>query len=293
MKFTSMAVSAAAAAAILAAPVHAKREAPELVKCDESIGTIALVEGNQAGWNDWKLGSPRALINALAVESGCFTPHNAVDGSAARFLVTAIAGNKEEVDQGVEMAKAGASEALLRSGAAGSVISKVPMGGALLGAFSAFGGKKRTVAAGLTVVSPANGMTLATGSGSVKRSSLSFSRRGHTWATGVASASGYESSKNGKMLTEAFVLAFNELVAQKAALNSAPAAGAAASAAAVPKAVVAADTAMRTGPAADAAEVRSLRAGTELTPTGERNGLFIEVTDNYGTKGWVSVEDMG
>ena len=37
-----------------------------------------------------------------------------------------------------------------------------------------------------------------------------------------------------------------------------------------------------TGPA-----VRSLRADTELNPTGEKSGLFVEITDNYGTKGWV------
>jgi len=289
MKFQSAALALAFSASAIAFPAHgAKREAPELVKCDESIGTIALVEGSQAGWNDWKLGSPRALINALAAESGCFTPHNINDGTPARFLVTAIAGDKEEVDRGVEMAKAGASEALLRSGAAGQVLSKVPMGGALLGAFSAFGGKKRTVAAGLTVVSPANGMTLAVGSGSVKRSSLSFSRRGNTWASGVASTAGYQSSKNGKMLTEAYVLAFNELVAQKAALTAAPATMQPQTAASV----TAVGTIMRAGPSGDAAEVRSLRAGTELTPTGERDGLFIEVADNYGTKGWVSVEDM-
>ena len=38
--------------------------------------------------------------------------------------------------------------------------------------------------------------------------------------------------------------------------------------------------------------VRSLRAGTALTPTGERKGLFVEVSDAYGSKGWVSVEDL-
>ena len=41
-----------------------------------------------------------------------------------------------------------------------------------------------------------------------------------------------------------------------------------------------------------AAEVRALRADTELVPTGNKAGLFVEVTDNYGTKGWVSVEDL-
>ncbi len=38
--------------------------------------------------------------------------------------------------------------------------------------------------------------------------------------------------------------------------------------------------------------MRSVRAGTELSPTGKREGLFVEVSDNYGTKGWVSVEDL-
>ena len=49
---------------------------------------------------------------------------------------------------------------------------------------------------------------------------------------------------------------------------------------------------LRAGPSGDATEVRTLRAGTALTPTGQRDGLFIEVEDNYGTKGWVSVEDL-
>lgn len=91
------------------------------------------------------------------------------------------------------------------------------------------------------------------------------------------------------MLTEAFLLAFNQLVAQRELLTAAPA-GAAEQAA--PEAVVAGDTVMRAEASADAAVVRSLRAGTELDPTGNRSGLFIEVKDNFGTSGWVSVEDL-
>jgi len=284
---------AASAAAILSAPAQAKSEPPELVTCEASLGSIALVDGDTAGWNEWGLGSPRALINALAAESGCFTPHNAADGAPARFLVTAIAGSQEEVDQGMSLAKAGATEALVRSGAAGTVLSKVPMGGALLGAFGGFGGKKKIVAAGLRVVSPANGMTVAAGSGSVKKSSIKFGNASYGWASNAASAAGYEGSKDGEMLTEAFILAFNQLVAQKAALSSAPEPSMPAPAEPeAPAAIAAIDTVMRASPAEDAAEVREVRAGTELVPTGERQGLFVEVADNFGTKGWVSVEDM-
>lgn len=267
----------------------ANKKGPELVKCEESMGTIAVVDGDASGWTEWGLGSPRNLINTLATESGCFMPHDSAGEELARFLVTAIAGSKEDVDQGMQLAKGAASEALLRSGAMSSIVSKVPIGGALLGAFGGLGGKKKTVAAGLRVVSPANGITVAAGSGSVKKSRLSFSNSSGAWAQGAASSAGYQSSKDGKMLTEAFVLAFNNLVEQRASIETAPSAGGPAMA----DAKVAVDTEMRATPSANGAIVRSLRAGTELSPTGERNGLFIEVSDSYGTKGWVSVEDMG
>lgn len=281
----------AAGLALMAPPLQAKdKDAdPELVQCQDSIGSIALVEGDQAGWTDWGLGSPRALINALATESGCFTIDNPNDSAPARFLVTAIAGSAEEVDQGMEIAKSAATEALVRSGAAGSLLGSVPGAGAVLGMFGGLGGKKKTVAAGLRVVSPATGLTVAAGQGIVKKSSINFGNASYGWAGAAADASGYQGSKNGEMLTEAFVIAFNQLVAQREVMNAAPQAVGGNE---DEDAVVAVNTVMRASASANAASVRSLRAGTELDPTGKRDGLFIEVTDNFGTTGWVSVEDL-
>jgi hypothetical protein len=285
-----IATSLALAIAIAASPASAKdAPPPELAKCDRSLGTIALVDGDTTGWNEWGLGSPRQLVNALAVESGCFTPHNAGSGQPAGFLVTLIAGSQEEVDKSIELGKGVATEALVRSGVAGKALGGVPFAGAALGMFGGLGGKKKTYAAGMRVVSPANGLTLASGTGTVKKSSLSFGGGG--WATSAASAAGYQGSKEGKMLTEAFVIAFNNLIEQRAAFESAVAVAAPAPAA-TGGAAVAVDTALRSAPAADATQLRSLRAGTELMPTGKREGLFIEATDNYGTTGWVSVEDL-
>jgi len=265
----------------------------ELVTCEQSIGTIALIDSPSAGWSQWDLGSPRMLITRLATESGCFTPHAGGAGEPARFLVTAIAGTQEEVDQGINVATGVATEALLRSGAASGILSSVPFGGAALGMLGGLGGRRTTVAAGLTVVSPANGQPLAAGTGSVSRSSLSFRGNSGAWARGVADTTGYADNRNGRKLTEAFIIAFNELVAQRAALDAAPEAGASAPAAAGEgSAIVAVDTAMRSAASASASQVRSLRAGTQLTPTGKREGLWIELADNYGTTGWVSVEDL-
>jgi len=262
---------------------------PQLVKCEDSLGTIALVDGDQAGWAKWNLGSPRALIHALASESGCFTLADASGGTPARFLITAIAGSQEEVDQGMEIAKGAAMQGLVQSGAAGSLLRGVPFGGSALGMFGGLGGKKQTVAAGLRVVSPANGQTVAAGQGVVKKSTLNFAGAGYGWAAGAANASGYQNSPNGKMLTEAFIQAFNEVVSQRALLESAPAG---AGVAGGKPAVVAADTVMRSEATAGASAVRSLRKGTELSPTGKRDGLFLEVRDSFGTTGWVSVEDL-
>lgn len=287
----ALAIATATSLMALAAPGHAKDKDVELVTCEESIGTIALVDSPNAGWAQYDLGSPRMLLTQLAAQSGCFTPHTATDGTPARFLVTAIAGTKEEVDQGINMATGVAAEALLRSGAAAGILSSVPFGGAALSMFGGLGGKKKTVAAALTVVSPATGQPLAAGTGSVKKSSISFG--GASWASSAANASGYAGSKNGKKLTEAFILAFNQLVEQRAALDAAPQAGAPSAITETgPEAVAAIDTVMRAAPDAASAEVRSLREGTELTPSGKREGLWIEVSDNFGTTGWVTIEDL-
>lgn len=263
----------------------AKAPPPTLAKCSQSLGTIALVDGDQAGWTKYGLGSPRELLNAMAVESGCFTPKNPGSNEPVRFLVTAIAGDKEEVDKGIELAKGAAAEGLVRTGAASGLMRGVP-GGAVLGMFGGLGGKKKTFAAGLRVVSPSSGLTIASGTGSVTKSSLTFGGAGG-WAAGAAS-SGYGSSKDGQSLAEAFMIAFNGLVAQEALIAATPQAAPAASA----MASVAVDTALRALPNAKGAVVRALRAGTTLSPTGKREGLFVEVADNFGTKGWVSVEDL-
>lgn len=283
-----------ASAAMIAAPVPAaaKGEPPmDLVTCTESLGTIAVVEGETQGWADYGLGSPRALIASLATESGCFTPHNPASGAPADFLMNVIAGDSEEVDKSIELAKSAAVEGLVRSGAASSMLRSVPGAGAVLGMFGGLGGKKKKLAAGIKLLSPANGMTVATGQGVVKKSTLTFGGAG-AWNAG-ANAAGYGASKDGKMLVEAFVLAFNDLVAQKGAIAATPrAVVAAAVSGANDMATVAATTAMLEAPAADAKAVRSLRVGTTLTPTGRREGLFIEARDSFGTTGWVSVESL-
>lgn len=292
MNKTLSSLTAFAVLATSASPALAKEEVA-LAKCSQSLGTVAIVEGDTQGWAEYGLGSPRELVNALASESGCFTPHSSASGVPADFLMNVVAGDSEEVDQSIEMAKTAATEALVRSGALGSIASRIPVGGALLGMFGGLGGKKKRVAAGIKLLSPATGQTIVTGSGEVRKTSLGFGG-GNAWTAG-ANAAGYGRSKEGKMLVEAFVLAFNQIAAQQQTIVAMPRfqPAAAVTTDTTPSAATAVDTVLRATASAEAAEIRTLRAGTVLNPTGQREGLFIEVEDNFGTRGWVTVEDLG
>src|SRR3546814_18075109 len=85
-----------------------------------------------------------------------------------------VAGDSEEVDKSIEMAKSAAVEGLVRSGAAGSLLSNVPGGGALLGMFGGLGGKKKRVAAGIKLLTPAHGKAIVVGPGEVRKTPISF-----------------------------------------------------------------------------------------------------------------------
>ena len=298
-------LAAAMAAGLFAQSAFAADAPVTLAKCDKALGSIAVVDGDTQGWTKYGLGSPRDLIAAMAAQSGCFTLQSAGGGAPADFLINAIAGDKEEVDKGVGLAQTALTEGLVRSGAAGSMISRVPFGGQALGMLGGFGGKKKTVAAGLRVISPATGQTVITGSSEQTKSSISIGGLGgiggNPWADaakaqmtsmgyGDYANSGYATSKDGQMLASAFVIAFNNIVAQSAALSSVKPA-AATPVATKPAFTTAIDTKMFET-AEGKKSVRALRAGTALTPTGVREGLFVEVSDAYGTKGWVSVEDL-
>lgn len=287
-------MSAAALVAVTSTPSQAaSKEDAAVMKCDASYGTIAITDGDTQGWSKFGLSSPRGMLGAIVQESGCFTLHTGADGQPANYLLSAIAGSQEEIDQTMNTATGLLKGGLVQSGAAGTILTKVPMGGALMGMFGGLGGKKKTISAGLRLMNPANGQTLISGSGVSQKSTIKI-LSGSDW---VASSQGqfgqYSSSKDGKMVTSAFIEAFNSLASQAGALASAQQAVAAAPAATIVTTyTVAVATSMR-GSASEASnEVRSLRPDTELVPTGKKEGLFVEVTDNYGTKGWVSVEDL-
>src|SRR5690606_37383032 len=84
MKARLTVLLAAPAVALATSPAAAKeKEQVALASCEQSYGTIAVVDGDTQGWTEFGLGSPRELFHSLALQSGCFTPHNAASGRPA------------------------------------------------------------------------------------------------------------------------------------------------------------------------------------------------------------------
>lgn len=196
--------------ALAASPAAAKDAEPPvtIAKCASSYGSIAVVDGETQGWTRFGLGSPRDLIAALAAESGCFSAFDPASGQPATYLLNVIAGDKEEVDRTTSLVSGAGKQAANRLvGGLG--------GRALGGLMGGLGGRRKTVAAGLRLISPASGQTLLTGTGEVSKTTISIQGLGTFGGTG---AGAYGASKDGQMLVEAFIKAFNAVSGQGAAL---------------------------------------------------------------------------
>ncbi|WP_114952354.1 hypothetical protein [Sphingosinicella terrae] len=190
----------------LAAPAAAAERAIEITRCPAPLGTMAVAEGDMQGWTRYGLGSPRELIGAIVESSGCFTLHDPNSTRPADYLLVAVAGDRAEIDRTVHLARAGMTEAALRSG----LLGRVPVVGGALGLMRGFGGQRRTVTAGLRVMDPANGRTLAAGTGQSSRASISWGQQ----AQGEGRLGTYTSSRDGRLVSAAFAAAFNEIAAQ-------------------------------------------------------------------------------
>ena len=241
-----LAVTAAAAGfalALMPTAAQADDDRPiALVRCDQSMGSVAVVEGDARSWVDKGLGSPVAVIEALARESGCFTPFDINSESPADYIFTIVAGDQVEVASATALssdrmatAAALAQNSGYRSGfgTAGDVAGMIPLAGAAINGLAGLVGigRTRTVATGLTLIEAVSGTPLVAGTGQVQETELKFHDddddamalmpEGY-WMQGVEAASRdlrYTRKGYGREMVHGFVEAYNNLVAQARAMG--------------------------------------------------------------------------
>lgn len=226
----------------LPAAAEIKHRPIELIKCDEPIGNIAVVEGSNRGWVKDKLGSPKPIVKSLAKSSGCFTVFNINSGTDADFMLTVIAGDIMQVEEATRPTheRVGAAGNIAHAvgrqagyGGGGGITSAIPLAGEVLkGIAGVFGGgPKSNIVTGMTLSDIAMGEILIAGTGEVRKTKLKFHDKGKKamaklpegyWMKSLESLSSsrrYTKKDEGREMVHSLVIAFNNLVSQAAAMR--------------------------------------------------------------------------
>ena len=196
-----------------------------LERCDNSLGTLGVVEDQNAGWyqtlRQYKLGSTVPVLRMMIQQSNCFV---VVERGAAM--------NNMNTERSLQ--KSGEMRSGSNFGAGQMVAADYTMnpsitfsqntggvGGGLagigrglgLGVFGAVAGGLKTNEASTTLIMIDNrsGVQLAAAEGSAKNTDFNIFGSSFGWAGGAA-AGGYSNTPEGKIIIAAFADSYNQLV---------------------------------------------------------------------------------
>jgi curli biogenesis system outer membrane secretion channel CsgG len=270
---------------------------PELPHCDRPLGRAAIQEPETRWWEGLGLSNPEALLKLFALRSGCLRIVDRNAGLAMHNQEEGL-GNGGDLQRGsnVGRGQVAAADFFIIPDIANSNRNSggnnvgAALGGFLPGGFGALAGglrvKKSEAHTLITLEDARTTEQLYVAEGTAQKSDISFGGGGGmgSWAGfGGLAGSGYTDTDIGKVISAAYFNAFTDLIhymqtqspGQQAA--SAPAASQHATG----------PVSVRAAPSASARVVYSLKSGQQVYPTGQRNGVWMEVDDENGNRGWV------
>lgn len=206
----------------------AANESTQLQKCDAPLGTVSLVENQDAGWytilrNEYKLPPTANLLRLLVQQSNCFVVvERGAAGMRAMSRERDLMGSGEmrggsNFGKGQMVASDyGLSPEIIFSnsdaGGIGGALGGL-IGGGRGSAIAALGGslKTREASALLTLVDNRSGVQVSASEGSASKSD--FAGFGGLFGTaGGGGLGGYQNTAQGKVITAAFMDAYNQMV---------------------------------------------------------------------------------
>lgn len=302
----ALATPAAPALAQYGMDKHQPKDAttPELPHCDRPLGRAAIEEPQRQWWVGLGLSNPEALIKLFALRSGCLRIVDRNAGLAMRESESAL-NSGGELQRGSnyghgQIAAADyfiipdIAESNRNSGGhnfGGLLGGFVPGGfGALAGGLSNKSSEAHTL---ITIEDARTTEQLYVAEGAAKKTDWSFGGGGFLGGMtgfGGLEGSGYTNTDIGKVISAAYFNSFVDLVHWMQ--NQQPGAQQAAAPIASQRTTQAIE--VRATPSATARVVYRLAAGAQVFPTGQRSGVWMEVDDENGNRGWVpSTETTG
>lgn len=294
--FASLAMLATSLPAF-ADDVHDQQQKGEaqIPRCTHKVGSLAIHEPENRWWTSYGLESPEALIKVFVMRSGCFTLVDRGQGLQAAEQERALGGGGElQLGSNVGKGQIKAADYVLvpdivsQNGNAGGTNIGGMLGGLVgHGLGSVLGGislSHKTADVVLTLTNVRTTEQEAMEEGHADKTDVGFGLAGGggTWAGfGAAGASSYANTEIGQVVTLAYLQSYTKLVGDVGGLSG----GQAAPAQAV---TMTRPGALRMSASERAKVVRMLTQGMMLYPTGNKDGLWWEVSDELGNKGWVS-----
>ena len=267
--------------------------------CTRSLGTLSIVDGDQdAGWRQRNLAPPQKLLKVIVQRSGCFTLVDRGAGMNAAQQERDLAG-QGDLQRGSNMGRGQiraadyvlvANVASQDSNASGSAAAAGRGGliggnvGAVVGGIRANRLEANTT---LELTSVRTSETMAVVEGYATKTDVGWGAGGAIGGFGGFGGvvgGGYEDTEIGRIVTQAFIDAYANLVVQLQGGTTIAGSGAEAPTRSF---TVQAVTTLRATPDANGRVVRSLPAGLKVYPTGNKQGMYWEVADDNDNVGWV------
>ena len=305
---TMRAVLLAGMASAIIAPTLARAESidnkrdrkeAEIPVCSHKLGTLAVHEPDNHWWEGLGLASPEAVIKVLVMKSQCFTLVDRGQGLAAAEQERALASGGD-LRGGSNIGKGqikAADYVLIPDLVSKNANSGGTNIGGILGGFVGGGAgailsginiSKKTADVVLTITDVRSTEQLAMTEGHADKTDVGFGVAGGWggWGGfGGAGVSSYTNSDIGQVVILAYIDAYTKMVDQLGA-------GAVSDNASANNAEQAVTMAkpgrMYSESNGKGKIVRKLDPGMMLYPTGNKDGVWWEVSDELGNKGWVS-----
>jgi len=271
---------------------------PDLPHCDRALGRAAIQEPQSQWWISYGLSNPDALLKLFALKSGCLRIVDRNGGLAMRNQESAL-NSSADLQRGSNFGhgQVAAADFFIipdiansNKDSGGSNIGAMA-GSFLPGGFGALAGslrvKKSEAHTLLTLVDARTTEQLYVAEGAAQKSDISFGGGGGGggWSGFLSAAGGgYSDTDIGKVISAAYFNAFVDLVHYMQ--NQQP--GETAAAAPIAAQRVTEPAILRATAAPTGRIVLRLQPGAVVYPTGQRNGVWMEVDDENGNRGWVS-----
>ena len=303
----TVALAAGLAALALAPPVFAQYGmdrngpkntlTPELPHCDRPLGRAAIQEPANRWWEGLGLSNPESLLKLFALKSGCLRIVDRNAGLAMRNQESGLnASGDLQRGSNLGRGQVAAADYFIIPDIAGSNRNSggnnigAVAGSFLPGGFGALAGglriKKSEAHTLLTLEDARTTEQLYVAEGAAQKSDISFAAGGGGGGWGGflgAAGGGYSDTEIGKVIGAAYFNAFVDLVHYMQ--NQQPGAQAAAAPMAGQRTTALAR--VHALPSPTAKVVYTLQPGAAVYPTGQRNGIWMEVDDENGNRGWI------